>query len=133
LEVAQANAAAQNLTIDFRQADMLAGLRADWPTLDFIVSNPPYVREQEAGAMHPNVLDHEPHLALFVPDADPLRFYRAIGKFAHQQLKPGGHLYLEINEQMGTQTAALLTSLGFQNPVLRQDIFGKDRMLRVEK
>ena len=134
LALAQENALAQHTLIDFRQVDMLAlvgaGSTLEWPIFDFIVSNPPYVMASEAGAMHPNVLDHEPHLALFVPDDDPLRFYRAIGQFARHHLKPGGPLYLEINEQLGAATSQLLRSIGFQHLQIRPDVHGKDRMLR---
>ncbi len=136
LALAQENALAHHALIEFRQADMLAlagtGPTSEWPIFDFIVSNPPYVMAREAEAMHPNVLDHEPHLALFVPDDDPLRFYRAIGQFARHHLKPGGSLYLEINEQLGLATSELLRSVGFRHVQIRPDVHGKDRMLRAD-
>jgi release factor glutamine methyltransferase len=132
LAVARENATECGADVAFFQADMLDLRPGDWPALDLIVSNPPYVCQGEAAQMHPNVLHHEPQLALFVPDADPLRFYRALGQFARQKLKPGGRVYLEINEQLGAETAALLVSLGLRNPQLRRDLHGKERMLRAE-
>jgi release factor glutamine methyltransferase len=133
LAVARENAAQCGADVAFFQADMLALEPGDWPELDLIVSNPPYVCLSEAAQMHPNVLRHEPHLALFVPDGDPLRFYRALGQFACQKLRPGGRVYLEINEQLGAETAGLLASLGLRHPQLRRDLHGKERMLRAER
>lgn len=100
---------------------------------DVIVSNPPYVRHLEKEGIQPNVLEHEPHLALFVEDDDALLFYRHIGQFALHHLKKGGKLYFEINQYLGNETIALVESLGFQNIVLRKDLFGNDRMLRCER
>lgn len=100
---------------------------------DVIVSNPPYVRHLEKEEIQPNVLKHEPHLALFVEDDDALLFYRHIGQFALNHLKKGGKLYFEINQYLGNETIALVESLGFQNIVLRKDLFGNDRMLRCER
>ena len=97
---------------------------------DIIVSNPPYVTELEKSEISPNVLDYEPHLALFVPDNDPLLFYRCIAIFAQQHLKPRGKLYFEINRQFGKATVDLLTAMGFGNVELRKDISGNDRMVR---
>ena len=82
--------------------------------------------------MHQNVLNHEPHNALFVPDNDPLLFYRAIADFALQHLQPSGLLFFEINENLGKQTVELLSDKGFKNIELRQDIRGKDRMIKVQ-
>jgi release factor glutamine methyltransferase len=131
LEVARQNAATQQATIHFHQADILDN--ANWhvlPVFDCIVSNPPYITLSEKQEMQENVLAHEPHLALFVPDEDPLRFYRAIASFALQHLAPGGQLYFEINEAWGKETAELLTGKGFTNIELKQDLQGKDRMLK---
>lgn len=100
---------------------------------DVIVSNPPYVRHLEKHEIQPNVLEHEPHLALFVEDDDALLFYSHIGQFALNHLKKGGKLYFEINQYLGNETIALVESLGFQNIVLRKDLFGNDRMLRCER
>ena len=97
--------------------------------LDLIVSNPPYVCDSEKLQMRPNVLEHEPHLALFVPDEDPLMFYRAIAQLSGRLLKPGGALMFEINERFGQETKKILQDLGFENCRVVQDIFGKDRMV----
>jgi release factor glutamine methyltransferase len=97
--------------------------------LDLIVSNPPYVCDSEKLQMRPNVLEHEPHLALFVPDEDPLVFYRAIAQLSGRLLKPGGALMFEINERFGQETKKILQDLGFENCRVVQDIFGKDRMV----
>ena len=91
----------------FFQADVLQAPPAGLPKFDLIVSNPPYVRESERAAMRPNVLDYEPAEALFVPDDDPLRFYAAIRRWADTLLAPGGEIWLEINEALGPETAAL--------------------------
>ena len=97
--------------------------------LDLIVSNPPYVCDSEKLQMRSNVLEHEPHLALFVPDEDPLVFYRAIAQLSGRLLKPGGVLMFEINERFGQETKKILQDLGFENCRVVQDIFGKDRMV----
>ncbi|MBQ8968387.1 MAG: peptide chain release factor N(5)-glutamine methyltransferase [Bacteroidaceae bacterium] len=96
---------------------------------DIIVSNPPYVRQSEARAMEKRVLNYEPHLALFVPDADPLLFYRAIAQFARQHLCDGGQLWLEINEALGAETAHLIEENGLAGAEVLKDIHGRDRML----
>lgn len=105
-------------------ADILQNPPAGLPKFDVIVSNPPYVCESERTAMRKNVLDYEPSQALFVPDDDPLVFYRAISHWADVLLKPGGRIYLEINERFGPQTAAL-----FPDSELRKDISGRDRFV----
>ncbi|MFW5708224.1 MAG: peptide chain release factor N(5)-glutamine methyltransferase [Bacteroidota bacterium] len=99
-------------------------------SFDIIVSNPPYVRESEKPLIRNNVLLHDPHLALFVPDHDPLKFYRSIGETALTSLSPHGFLYLEINEALGMQTVELLLSIGFSQAKVKRDLFGKDRMVR---
>ena len=98
-----------------------------------IVSNPPYICESERSNMHHNVLDFEPALALFVPDNDPLLFYRRIAVQALRHLHGGGRLYFEINERFGAETVQLLTDLGFSDVSLRPDFFGKDRMVRASR
>lgn len=102
-------------------------------TWDVIVSNPPYVLKEESIVMEKHVVDHEPHIALFVPNDDPLIFYRAITKFAKIHLQPHGRLYFEINEKQGTQTANLLEENGFKDIQLRKDLQGKERMIRAIK
>jgi release factor glutamine methyltransferase len=100
------------------------------PKFDIIVSNPPYVRNLEKEEMQENVLKHEPHLALFVEDENPLLFYNKIADFAKSNLKINGQLYFEINQYLGKETVDLLVSKGFKNIELRKDIFGADRMIK---
>lgn len=114
----------------FFQADVLGDPPAGLPKFDLIVSNPPYVRESERAAMRRNVLDYEPAEALFVPDDDPLRFYAAIRRWADVLLAPGGELWLEINESLGPQTAALFSAKE-RTVELLQDLSGKDRFLQI--
>ncbi|WP_421809587.1 peptide chain release factor N(5)-glutamine methyltransferase [Flagellimonas sp.] len=97
---------------------------------DIVVSNPPYVRELEKKEIKKNVAGHEPHLALFVPNEDPLLFYRAIAHFANKNLTKNGSLYLEINQYLGVETQALLKAHNFSEIELRKDIFGNDRMIK---
>ena len=108
----------------FFSADVLAAPPAGLPKFDVIVSNPPYICDSERAAMRPNVLDFEPAEALFVPDDDPLKFYRAIARWADALLRPDGHLYLEINERFGPEVAAL-----FPGSRLLPDISGRDRFV----
>jgi len=97
---------------------------------DAVVSNPPYVCRREARDMEPHVLEHEPHMALFVPDQDPLLFYRAIAEFGQTHLKNGGWLYFEINAAYGTETCQLLLDMGYDSVELQQDFVGRDRFVR---
>ena len=94
-----------------------------------IISNPPYVCECEKSQMRENVLNHEPHLALFVPDNDPLKFYRAIAQLSGRILAPGGALMFEINERFGAETAQMMQQMGYTGCQVLQDLFGKDRMV----
>ena len=131
LHIARENAKRAGVLVSFEQVDILNAQSTNLKpqSLDLIVSNPPYVCENERTAMAPNVLEHEPELALFVPDDDPLRFYRAIGSYALQTLKPGGHLFFEINERLGSETEDLLAALGFTQILIHKDQFGKDRFI----
>jgi release factor glutamine methyltransferase len=97
---------------------------------DIIVSNPPYVRNLEKAEIKPNVLEYEPHLALFVEDTDALLFYRKIAQLAKGNLNPNGKLYFEINQYLGKETVELLENMGFKNIELKKDIYGNDRMLK---
>ncbi|MBN9298107.1 MAG: peptide chain release factor N(5)-glutamine methyltransferase [Filimonas sp.] len=131
LSVAARNASVQLLDVDFHQLDILA--ENNWNTLghfDIIVSNPPYIKESEASVMHNNVLQHEPHVALFVPDNDPLLFYRKIAEFGKIHLKPGGYLFFEINEAHGKETAGMLIENGYTQVEIKIDLQGKERMIR---
>ncbi|MCF0178283.1 MAG: peptide chain release factor N(5)-glutamine methyltransferase [Bacteroidales bacterium] len=112
----------------FFQADILQTPPSGLPQFDLIVSNPPYICESERAQMHQNVLDYEPSIALFVPDSDPLLFYRAIAQWAEQLLKPTGEIWMEINERFGAETAAL-----FKNGMVLKDIREKDRFIHVAR
>ncbi len=134
LLVAQRNADTQQTSITFQQADILnKPYPSVLPTFDVIVSNPPYIPLSDKTAMHPNVLQHEPHLALFVANEDPFLFYNAIVDFAQSHLNPGGSLYFEIHEAMGEQVKQLLTQKGFINAQVKKDMQGKDRMVKATK
>lgn len=131
LEVAKSNAVYNNVKIDFRVTDFLdySSFIINTP-YDIIVSNPPYVRESEQALMKPNVLDHEPHLALFVKNSDPLIFYRTIAKRSRDFLKRGGAIYCEINEEFGEKVKTLFINGGYNKVEIRKDINGKDRMVK---
>ena len=100
---------------------------------DIIVSNPPYVRNLEKAEIKPNVLEFEPHLALFVDDNDALLFYRKIAQLALKNLSENGKLFFEINQYLGTETVELLENLGFKEVILKKDIYGNDRMISCKK
>ena len=117
--------------VDFIKGDILnKTFNSQLSTFNFIVSNPPYVRECEKAEMEANVLDYDPHTALFVSDKDPLIFYRAIGEFALTHLAPNGALYFEINQYLGRETCDLLVALGYKNVELRKDINDNPRMIK---
>ncbi len=130
LRIARANAARLGLDVGFELRDVLAPVAPAGGGFSAVVSNPPYVCRSEAAAMARNVVGHEPHVALFVPDDDPLLFYRAIARAGHALLRPGGFLYAEINERFGRETARLLRRLGYEDVELRDDQFGKNRMIK---
>ena len=100
---------------------------------DMIVSNPPYVCKKEAATMDKHVLEHEPHLALFVPDDDPLRFYRAIAKYGQKTLKPNGLLYFELNPLYASEIESIVRELGYAETETKLDMFGKQRFLKAKK
>jgi len=129
LVVARQNAIKNNLDVDFFQADIFKWKHYNWQTYDVIVSNPPYIRENEKLLMHSNVLNYEPEKALFVPDSEPLVFYRAIGAFAKKYLSVNGMLFLEINENLGLEMKEMLIDGGFSGIEIRKDINGKNRMV----
>ncbi|MFV0366247.1 MAG: peptide chain release factor N(5)-glutamine methyltransferase [Mangrovibacterium sp.] len=133
LELAQINAKENRVSVDFHLADMLHAQSFDPASkFDIMVSNPPYVLHSEKAAMNENVLKHEPHLALFVEDDEALIFYDAIADFSLKHLKLGGKLYFEINEAYALETAEMLKNKGFVNTEIRQDVFGKNRMIKTE-
>lgn len=122
----------------FLQADILRpqwwkNTALDEGGFDLLLSNPPYIKESEKRAMQRNVLEHEPEIALFVPDTDPLLFYRAIASAASSLLKPGGRAIVEINEALGEETAALFSAGGFSDVRIIDDLFGKPRFVEFFK
>ena len=114
----------------FIKADVLAGPVEGLGTFDMILSNPPYVMDSEKALMRKNVLDHEPWLALFVSDEDPLVFYRAVAAWAQQLLKSDGLCLVEINESLGRQTAKVFEDTGFRDVEVLQDLNSRDRFIR---
>lgn len=128
LATAIKNVELNNVTVAFLLKDILETEDLE-QQFDIIVSNPPYVRNLEKGEIKPNVLEYEPHLALFVDDTDALIFYRKITKLAKKNLNPNGKLYFEINQYLGKETVQLLEELGFKNVELKQDIYGNDRII----
>ena len=132
LRIAQGNVEmlkARNVRIEYQ--DALALPKAA-EAADLIVSNPPYICEKEKADMEKNVLEHEPSLALFVPDEDPLKFYRAIAEYASSALKSGGALYFEINPIYEKETREMLQELDFKDIETKEDAFGKKRMMRAK-
>lgn len=128
LEVAKTNANAHQVQVEFQGVDVLK-YRGD-ALYDIIVSNPPYIPEEEKKKMDKNVLNFEPDIALFVPDEDPLLFYRKIGRLGKKNLTTGGRLYFEINENFGQQVEALLGEQGYFNVIVLKDLQGKDRIVK---
>jgi release factor glutamine methyltransferase len=138
LVLAKENAKVNAVVVNFIKTDILIiddlnqlpTSNYQLPThFDIIVSNPPYVRNLEKAEIKPNVLEFEPHLALFVDDNDALLFYRKIAQLAKKNLSENGQLYFEINQYLGKETFELFESLGFKNIELRKDIYGNDRMI----
>ena len=129
LEVARRNCALNGVEVLLRQQDVLLA-QPEPACFDVIVSNPPYITESEKAAMEANVLDWEPATALFVPDADPLLFYRKIAELGTVMLKEGGSLYFEINRAYGNETVKMLEGFGYKQIQLRKDDWGNDRMIK---
>lgn len=135
LELAKENANLNNVDVKFVKANILdknINFTRD-KKFDIIVSNPPYVKMKDKDQIKPNVLNYEPHLALFVEDKDPLKFFRSISKFAIANLNKEGLLFFEINEYLGNKVKKLLKDQEFRNIELRKDIFGKDRMIKATR
>jgi len=126
---AKENAILNNARVSFFRADLLNIDPSLFSGTDIVVSNPPYIRESEKKRMARNVLDYEPHTALFVPDTDPLVYYSAIIRLAETALTPGGRLYFEINEAMGRQMSILLKSAGYLSVEITRDLNGRDRII----
>ncbi len=135
LALAKKNAMLLNLGVDFIEENALVNDSDNFEmnSLDVIVSNPPYIPMKDKSSMEKNVLDFEPHMALFVSDENPLIFYRAIAEKANSLLIPSGYLFFEIHEEYGNQTKELVESLGFVEVELKLDLQGKYRMLRAKK
>lgn len=114
-------------------AEVLSDTNAAAESWNIIVSNPPYICNREAADMHANVLRHEPHLALFVPDTDPLLFYRAIARYAMRSLSKGGWLLFECNTLYAHDTAQMASDMGFATSVVEDDCFGKPRFVKAQK
>jgi release factor glutamine methyltransferase len=131
LEVAKENAILNTVKVKFILQDILHS--DSLPKVDLIVSNPPYVLDNEKVKMQKNVLDFEPDLALFVANNNPLIFYKKIAQLAFESLNENGKLFFEINEQFGADTIAMLTEIGFVNIALKKDINDKDRMVKATK
>lgn len=128
LQVAKKNRDLLHAKVDFSQIDILNQI-PNLEDLDILVSNPPYVPLSDKEEMHPNVVDHEPHLALFVADSDPLIFYREVGEKGKRMLKHGGRLYFEIYEKAAEAILELLEKQGYDRVTIHKDLNGKDRML----
>ena len=135
LAISQKNAEINNVNVNFINKDILKinDFKDLTTQFDIIVSNPPYVRNLEKAEINKNVLDNEPHLALFVEDEDALIFYRKIAQLAQENLAENGQLYFEINQYLGKETKELVEKLNFQNIELRKDIYGNDRMIFCKK
>lgn len=133
LAVAQNNAEINTVEVNFIEEDILNISQNTETQFDIIVSNPPYVKMSEKELMQPNVLEYEPHLALFVEDDNPLKFYKAIVNYASENLKIKGRLYFEINEALGKDVSELTKAAGFENVEIHLDINGKERMLSASK
>ena len=137
LEVARENAKRTNVNVSFEQVDVLHLtsdiLHQTSGAFDLMVSNPPYICNKERDAMDANVLEHEPHTALFVPDDDPLLFYRAIADYARQSLTEGGSLFFEINPLYAEQLKSLLSAMSYHHIEVRDDQYGKPRMIKAQR
>jgi release factor glutamine methyltransferase len=129
INVAEKNAELNGVAVDYFEIDILNQVKWDGE-FNIIVSNPPYVRHLEKAGIRANVLNHEPELALFVEDDNPLIFYKAITKFARQHLKQGGQLYFEINQYLGDEMMQLLEQHSFKAIELKKDMFGNHRMIK---
>lgn len=130
LEVASKNAELNQVTVNFQEIDILTAVLDENQKWDIIVSNPPYIAKQEMESMHQNVVDYEPHLALFVSDEDPLVFYRKIAEIGLQHLAKDGAIYVEINQYLSQRSVELFQTIGYSHVELRQDINGNDRMIK---
>ena len=133
LNVARRNGSELNIRVDFQGLNFLdTDQQKGLPTVDIVVSNPPYIPLNNKAAMHPNVVAHEPHTALFVPDNNALVFYEALARFGHHRLHSGGSIYCEIHEDLGKDVVALFTKESY-SAELRKDMQGKERMVKATR
>lgn len=135
LALARSNAFKLGFDVHFEEVDLLqdlSGLEFK-DTFNVVVSNPPYIPHADALSMLPNVLNHEPHLALFVPDTDPLLFYRRIVAFCEEYLSIDGYVFVEIHEELSAETMQLFHEAGFANIELRKDLQGRSRMIKAQR
>ena len=131
LNVARRNGAQLDIRVDFQGINFLdESQQRSLPTVDIIVSNPPYVPEKDKATMQPNVLAHEPHTALFVPDDDALIFYKTLALFGHKRLYENGCIYIEISENAAKETVRIFKEAGYNNVEIKKDMQGKDRMIK---
>jgi release factor glutamine methyltransferase len=130
LEIAKLNAKELNLEVEFLADNALEPTNKQ--LVDIIISNPPYIPRKEKEAMHQNVTEYEPDLALFVPNEDPLLFYRAIAQYASETLSDKGYLFFELHENFAHETKKMVEDLGFEAVEIRKDLQGKNRMLKAE-
>ena len=136
LKVAKENAKRTNVHVKFEQVDILhlpSSILHLTSAFDLIVSNPPYICNKERETMEANVLEHEPHTALFVPDDDPLLFYRAIAQYGQTALKEGGWLYFEINPLYAETLCEMLSKMSYHDIEIKEDQYGKQRMIRAKR
>ena len=136
LKVAEENAKRTDVHVKFEQVDILhlpSSILHLTSAFDLIVSNPPYICNKERETMETNVLEHEPHTALFVPDNDPLLFYRAIAQYGQTALKEGGWLYFEINPLYAEPLQDMLSKMSYHDIEIKGDQYGKQRMIRAKK
>lgn len=134
LKVARANAIANGLEVSWVQADVLSSTFSDQlGTVDLIVSNPPYIPEREAASLSSHVRDFEPHAALFVPDGDPLLFYRHIAVHALTMLPAHGQLWFEVHHLKGVEVSAMLNSMGYARTAIARDLSGMDRFVNAQR
>jgi release factor glutamine methyltransferase len=131
LNVARRNGSFLNIRVDFQGVNFLEEeQQKSLPTVDIIVSNPPYIPLNEKGQMHANVVDYEPHAALFLPDNDPLIFYKALADFGKKRLYANGSIYMEIHEEIGNEVLRLFKKNGYDRVESRKDMQGKERMVK---
>ncbi len=134
LNIARRNGSELDIRVDFQSVNFLdPAQQKHLPTVDIIVSNPPYVPLSDKDSMQPNVVQFEPHMALFVDNNDPLLFYRAIAQFGKHRLHAGGTIYLEIHENLAKEVVSLFSREGYSNIEVRTDMQGKERMVKARR